>query len=224
MKILFTIVLFFLINSSFAQDRWFTKAGIVSSSFKQLNKWEKIDPITEFGFGFGREWSFSNSFYLSASIDFLEKGGTIKHQEIRPLSYLDEKYVYYNDIHVIIKFFEIPVLFKHGFDLIDNSSFKIFSGITFSIQTRDKSKINRKEISFTFENNEDRPTDFGSNEESGFNINANIIYNFGVELVYSDFAINFLYAHDNRECFSVDSISEIYKTMYSFQGFVIYYL
>jgi Outer membrane protein beta-barrel domain len=224
MKISLIILSLLLTDLAFAQNKWFVKAGFVHSSFKKLDKWDKIDPLSEFGFGFGREWSYSNNFYLSASIDFLEKGATLRHKTIRPTRFLDPEYVYYNDIYVHIKYFEIPVLFKHGFDLADNFSLKIFSGITFSIQTRDRSKVERKEISFSLAGHEDRQTDYFTNEESGFNINANILFNFGIELVYSNFALNLRYAHDNRQTFSVRTVSEIYKTMYSYQVFLVYYL
>lgn len=90
---------------------------------------------------------------------------------------------------------------------------------------KDYSKIKKTKYGFSISGNENRDVDYGQLRDSGFGNNPiDLIFNFGFEMTYIHYAIGFNYALDNREIIWVDSISEMNRTMHSYQFFLIYYL
>jgi hypothetical protein len=221
--ILIVVILLNFSNSVFAENSWFLKFGIAHSALKEIEYWDRIDSILGFGGGFGREWSYKNNFFLSASFEIIEKGGILRDRTIKPYGDNDNA-VYSHDIYTRFTFIEIPVLFKHGFEISDNSMIKVLSGITLSFPMDDKSELEKIKYSFTWRSDVSREVDYLGEMESVFgNYPIGFLINLGAEIFISPIALELKYVLDTRSTIWSDSLSPIYRTMYSYQAHLVFY-
>jgi hypothetical protein len=227
MKSLVLFLLFISFSFSNAENHWFAHLGLSSSTFRDSHNFDNIEPIQGYLLGIGKEWSFSNKFFISAGIQYSLKGAILKSKLIYPINdFQTTMDIYKQDIIGKIGFIEIPIHLKHGFNF-KYFCFKIYGGINYSIPFRDYTVLEKNTLWLADANPDDYKNHFEYDEweESGFgNNNAAFIYDFGIEFLYKRIGLNLMYSLDSRDVWWFDSISEIYKSMYSYSLSLILYL
>lgn len=226
-KLIIAFLLLMCISFPEAKNNWFFHVGGTVSDFRDSHNLDDIKSINGFFYGFGREWSISDNFLISAELKYSVKGAILENKRIQPVYFINyEVDIYRTDIICKIGFLEVPIHAKHSFTL-KYFDLKVYAGFSYSIPYRDLTKLEEKELWLSNINPYDyrHLFEYQRWEDSGFgNNHSDFIYDFGIEIVYKHYGISFMYSYDSRYVWWFDSISEVHKNMYSIHLSLLIYL
>jgi hypothetical protein len=217
-KTIFLLSLLLLFHDNgFPQNEWQFKAGANSSYFVDAeNSSSKIG----YTFGIGRKINIYGELDITLELDYTTKGAILHERTIRPYRPENVVNIYSWDIHGINSYIELPVLISYSFDIWKEWTIGLVFGPALSVPVKDLSEFKR--VRFVEEYDPDNlgltTYDYHLWQESVFGNNSlSIIYNFSINISYSNVFIEFRYVLNNREIYYFGELSDIKYEMNTFQ-------
>ena len=214
--LLLSLILLFQDNG-FPQSKWQIKAGANSSYFVDAeNSSSKIG----YTLGIARKINISGDLDITVELDYTTKGAILYERTIRPFRPRDVVNIYSWDIHGNIGYIELPVLLSYSFPVYEEYNIGLFFGPALSVPVKELSEF--KKVIFIEEydpNNPGSPNyDYHLWQESVFpNNTLSIIYNFGLNISYSNFFIEFRYVLNNRGTYYFGELSDVNYEINTYQ-------
>lgn len=216
MKQLFFVLVLSLLSATNlnAQSGFALKVGVNYSTLRNSD----ADFKRGYTFGIGKDWNIIKKVTIGSEIDYTTRGGLFNDKPIMGELYFPHD-VYSNDIHIVVGYIEIPVLFKYLFPLRENITIQLYTGPSFSLPILDYSDTKDSKFLFYYDPNDPDKDDkikdieYYWMQDSGFysKFNLDYVYNWGVCLNWSKLIIELQYSRANKEIGYVDMVSQVHK-------------
>ena len=210
--IIFYLFLLLFIYQVFSQKMWELKGGFSYSNFENLSN---SSPNYGLILGISRKFNLKWNFFIRGEIDFAMRNATLNDRSIKPYERFNKSEVFLWNIHLKLGFVDIPILIQYLLPLKSEPNVIIFTGPSFSIPILDFSTIEKKKFYEEYDPNNPNSTEydfwFGDGERNSafWSNDLKVIYNFGLNLSYSKYIVEFRYVLDTRNVYRIDNISDI---------------
>lgn len=214
-KLPYVIFLFLLLtNLSHAQGKILLAIGPTISYFPSA---ENTRPKVGISIGIVKDFHLYDKFLLSSGIGFASRGAILENRTIAPYASQPTD-AYYQDIHGMLCYIEIPANIQYEIPYSKEIKFKPFIGpiFTFPILDLTHFKKNKFYKNYIPHQSDKSLYDHDFEQESVFNNNVTKVgFNFGFQIRYQNYGLEFRYVLDGRKVYHFDSLSEVSYKMHS---------
>lgn len=214
-KLPYVIFLFLLLtNHSHAQGKIRLAIGPTISYFPSA---ENTSPKVGISIGIVKDFHLYDKFLLASGIGFASRGAILENRTIAPYASQPTD-AYYQDIHGTLGYIEIPANIQYEIPYSKEIKFKPFIGPTFTFPVIDLTHFEKREFFNVYTPSQSNllDYDFWFEQESVFNNNVTKVgFNFGFQIRYQNYGLEFRYVLDGRKVYHFDSLSEVSYKMHS---------
>ena len=213
--ILFILILFQ--NNGYPQNNWQIKAGPDFSYFVNAeNSSSKIGYIL----GIARKMDVYADLDIIVELDYTTKGAILNDRKIRPVASSDPFNAYSWDIIGNIAYVEMTVMLSYSFSVFKEYNIGLFLGPVYTMAVKDLSEFRKVEFIEEYDPLNPSTTDYDYHfeQESGFvRYNISTIYNFGLNISYSNFFFEFRYVLNNKGNYSFGTLRDVHYEINTYQ-------
>jgi len=214
--LLLSLILLFQDNG-FPQSKWQIKAGANSSYFVDVeNSSSKIG----YTLGIARKINISGDLDITVELDYTTKGAILYERTIRPFRPRDVVNIYSWDIHGNIGYIELPVLLSYSFPVYEEYNIGLFFGPALSVPVKELSEFKKVEFIEEYDPDNRGSTNYDYHLWDGSvfaNNTLSIIYNFGLNISYTNVFIEFRYVLNNRGTYYFGELSDVNYEINTYQ-------